>query len=77
MTVPRVTPDADYGRAKDRVRKTLSLPKSLEETIQAEADAKWNGDFTRAVLERLAEKYPEAREFLKKNTTSKHNPKKS
>lgn len=71
-----MTPDADFGRSRDRVRKTLSLPKALEEVIQAEADEKYNGDFTRAVLERLAEKYPEASQFLKSNPTAKHNPKK-
>lgn len=66
----------DYGRSKSRVRKTLSFPKELEAVIQREADAHCNGDFTRAVLERLAERYPEAKQFLANNPTEKHNPKK-
>jgi hypothetical protein len=65
------------GRAKDRTRKTLSLPADLTAAIQAEADEKFGGDFTRAVLERLAMQYPEAREFLRKNTTWKHSRKKA
>lgn len=69
-------PNKDYGRSKSRVRKTLSLPKDLEAVIQAEADKHYNGDFTRAVLERLAERYSEASEFLRTNPTAKHNPKK-
>jgi hypothetical protein len=75
MTV-NMNPDADFGRAKDRIRKTLSLPDALVETIQREADEKYAGDFTRAVLEKLAEEYQEARDFLEKNTTSKHSRKK-
>jgi hypothetical protein len=67
----------EQGRSKNRVRKTLSLPDDLAAKIQEEADKKYNGDFTRAMLERLAERYKEARDFLRKNTTWKHNPKKS
>lgn len=66
----------DYGRAKDRKRKTLSPPDVLVEAIQDEADRNYGGDFTRAVLEKLAEIYPEAQEFLNKNTTGKHSAKK-
>lgn len=52
----------------------MSLPEDLVEAIEAEA--KKNGwDFTRAVLERLALIYPEAREFLRKNTTYKYTAK--
>ena len=64
------------GRAKNRTRKTLSLPDELTETIQAEADAKYGGDFTRAILERLAAIYPEAEEFLRTNETGKFSAKK-
>ncbi len=67
---------SDSGRAKNRVRKTLSLPDNLTAVIQKEADAKYGGDFTRAVLERLAKDYKEAADFLKKNTTHKHSRKK-
>jgi hypothetical protein len=59
------------NRAADRIRKTLSLPDKLATRIQEEADAKYNGDFTRAVLEMLATKYPQAREFLRTNETYK------
>ena len=75
MTV-YMNPDADFGRAKDRIRKTLSLPDALVDAIQSEADEKYAGDFTRAVLEGMAKEYPQAREFLKKNTTGKHSRKK-
>lgn len=66
----------DQGRSKNRIRKTLSLPDDLTKTIQKEADKKYKGDFTRAVLERLAEQYVEARDFLRTNPKWKHNPKK-
>lgn len=65
--------DKEKGRSKDRIRKTLSLPDDLVKVIQEEADEKYNGDFTRAVLERMASMYPEAAEFLRKNETEKHN----
>lgn len=68
-------------RAADRIRKTLSLPDKLAERIQSEADVKYGGDFTRAVLEMLATKYPQAREFLRTNETfkfaNKNRPKKN
>ncbi len=66
----------DAGRAKNRKRKTLSIPDTLERAIQKEADKKFGGDFNRAVLEKLATIYPEAAEFLKTNTTAKHSRKK-
>lgn len=59
------------NRAADRIRKTLSLPDKLAARIQEEADAKYGGDFTRATLEILATKYPQAREFLRTNETHK------
>ena len=64
------------GRAKNRRRKTLSLPLALVKVIQNEADKEYGGDFNRAVLEKLAFIYPEAKEFLKKNTTFKYSRKK-
>jgi len=64
------------GRAADRIRKTLSLPQDLTDRIQALADDKYAGDFTRATLEILATRYPEARQFLRENTTYKHSRKK-
>ena len=67
----------DYGRAKNRTRKTLSMPNDLVQAIQKEADEKYNGDFTRAALEGLAVKYPQARKFLRHNLTAKFNYKKS
>jgi hypothetical protein len=70
---PKTTAD---GRAADRIRKTLSLPNDLTARIQAEADAKYSGDFTWATLALLATKYPEARRFLRDNTTRKHSRKK-
>lgn len=69
-------PPDSKGRSKNRVRKTLSLPDDLAKLIQAEADEKYNGDFTRAVLEKFAKMYPEAADFLRKNPTDKHNYKK-
>lgn len=66
----------DKGRAKDRVRKTLSLPQELVDAIAAEAEEKYAGDFTRAVIERLGLIYPEAKRFLRENTTWKHSAKK-
>ena len=75
MTV-YMNPDADFGRAKDRIRKTLSLTDTLVAAIQKEADKNYGGDFTRAVLEKMAREYPEARDFLKNNTTAKHSRKK-
>lgn len=73
MTVHRM---AEPGRAKNRKRKTLSLPENLTEAIQREADKNYGGDFNRAVIEKLATIYPEAAEFLKTNTTQKHSRKK-
>lgn len=64
------------GRAADRIRKTLSLPQDLTERIQALADDKYAGDFTRATLEILATRYSEARTFLRENQTFKHSRKK-
>ena len=64
------------GRAVDRIRKTLSLPQDLTDRIQAMADEKHAGDFTRATLEILATRYPEARTFLRENLTFKHSRKK-
>lgn len=64
------------GRAADRIRKTLSLPQDLTDKIQAMADKQYAGDFTRATLEILATRYPEARRFLRENTTFKHSRKK-
>ena len=64
------------GRAADRIRKTLSLPQDLTDSIQAMADEKHAGDFTRATLEILATRYPEARTFLRENLTLKHSRKK-
>ena len=59
------------NRAADRIRKTLSLPDDLVEKLQSEADKHYGGDFTRGVLEALATKYPQAREFLRTNKTHK------
>jgi hypothetical protein len=64
------------GRAADRIRKTLSLPQDLTDRIQAMANEKHAGDFTRATLEILATRYPEARTFLRENQTFKHSRKK-
>lgn len=64
------------GRAADRIRKTLSLPQDLTDRIQSLADEKYAGDFTRATLEILATRYPEARTFLRENQTFKHSRKK-
>ena len=64
------------GRAADRIRKTLSLPQDLTARIQETADEKYAGDFTRATLEILATRYPEARTFLRENQTFKHSRKK-
>lgn len=64
------------GRAADRIRKTLSLPQDLTDRIQALADEKYSGDFTRATLEIFATRYVEARNFLRENTTYKHSRKK-
>ena len=70
MTVGSMKKKRSDGRAEDRIRKTLSLPKDLTARIQSEAD------FTRATLELLATRYPEARKFLRDNTTFKHSKKK-
>jgi hypothetical protein len=58
-------------RSKDRVVKSLSLPASLVERVQAEADKHYGGDFTRATLEILATRYVEAKKFLRENETFK------
>jgi hypothetical protein len=72
---PKKQPEYEAGRAKDRIRKTLSLPEALVNRIQAEADKHFDGDFTRATLELLATRYPEAKKFLRENTTFKYAPK--
>lgn len=64
------------GRSKDRIVKSMSLPEALVARIQQEADEKYNGDFTRCILERMANDFPEAADFLAKNTTYKHSKKK-
>lgn len=63
-------------RAANRIRKTIPFPDVLSDEIQRIADEKYHGDFTRAVLEELAKKFPSAREFLRTNTTGKHSSKK-
>jgi len=77
MTVPSMKKKpTSGGRAADRIRKTLSLPQDLTARIQEVADEQYAGDFTRATLEILATRYPEARRFLRENTTYKHSRKK-
>ena len=76
MTVCSMRKKPTDGRAADRIRKTLSLPQDLTDRIQAMADEKHAGDFTRATLEILATRYPEARKFLRENQTFKHSRKK-
>jgi hypothetical protein len=63
-------------RAANRIRKTIPFPDALAEEIQDIADKKYKGDFTRAVLEEMARRFPAAREFLRTNTTSKFSTKK-
>ena len=63
-------------RAANRIRKTIPFPDALADEIQAIADEKYKGDFTRAVLEEMARRFPTAREFLRTNTTSKFSTKK-
>jgi hypothetical protein len=63
-------------RAANRIRKTIPFPDTLCEEIQRIADEKYNGDFTRTVLEELATKHRSAREFLRTNTTGKFSTKK-
>jgi hypothetical protein len=63
-------------RAANRIRKTIPFPDALADEIQAIADEKYKGDFTRAVLEEMARRFPVAREFLRTNTTSKFSTKK-
>jgi hypothetical protein len=48
----------------------------LVERIQGVADAQYGGDFTRATLEILATRYPEAKKFLRENQTFKFSRKK-
>lgn len=72
--VKKKQPEYEAGRAKDRIRKTLSLPEALVDRIQTEADKHCGGDFTRACLELLATRYPEAKKFLRENTTWKFTP---
>lgn len=67
----------DAGRGKHRKVKSVSFPKDLEGAIQAYADKHHNGDFTRALIVKLAKEHKEARDFLKNNPTEKHNPKKT
>ena len=63
-------------RSKDRVVKSLSFPNDLAERIQSVADKNYGGDFTRATLEILATRYPEAKKFLRENQTFKFSRKK-
>ena len=63
-------------RSKDRVVKSLSLPNDLAKRIQSVADENYGGDFTRATLEILATRYPEAKKFLRENQTFKFSRKK-
>jgi hypothetical protein len=63
-------------RAANRIRKTIPFPDTLAAEIQRIADEKYHGDFTRAVLEEMARRYPSAKEFLMTNTTSKFSTKK-
>jgi hypothetical protein len=63
-------------RAANRIRKTIPFPDALADEIQAIADEKYKGDFTRAVLEEMARRFPSAREFLRTNTTGKFSTKK-
>ena len=63
-------------RAANRIRKTIPFPDTLAAEIQRIADEKYHGDFTRAVLEEMARRYPSAKEFLRTNTTSKFSTKK-
>jgi hypothetical protein len=63
-------------RAANRIRKTIPFPDALADEIQAIADEKYKGDFTRAVLEEMARRFPSAREFLRTNTTAKFSTKK-
>jgi hypothetical protein len=63
-------------RSKDRVVKSLSFPNELVERIQSVADENYGGDFTRATLEILATRYPEAKKFLRENQTFKFSRKK-
>jgi hypothetical protein len=69
-------PSSGNRRSKDRIVKSLSLPTELVERIQAEADKSYGGDFTRATLELLALRYPEAKKFLRENETFKFSRKK-
>ncbi len=69
-------PNKPRDRAANRIRKTIPFPDTLAAEIQRVADEKYRGDFTRAVLEEMARRYPEAREFLRTNTTSKFSTKK-
>ena len=63
-------------RSKDRVVKSLSLPADLVARVQEVADKQYGGDFTRATLEILATRYPEAKKFLRENQTFKFSRKK-
>jgi hypothetical protein len=63
-------------RSKDRVVKSLSFPNDLAKRIQSVADENYGGDFTRATLEILATRYPEAKKFLRENQTFKFSRKK-
>lgn len=78
MTLQRMKAKKTSGnrRSKDRVVKSLSLPESLVARVQAEADKHYGGDFTRATLEILATRYPEAKKFLRENQTFKFSRKK-
>lgn len=78
MTLHRMKkkPTSGNRRSKDRVVKSLSLPESLVQRVQTEADKHYGGDFTRATLEILATRYPEAKKFLRENQTFKFSRKK-
>jgi hypothetical protein len=77
MTVYRMKKQTKpRDRAANRIRKTIPFPDALADEIQAIADEKYAGDFTRTVLEEMARRFPSAREFLRTNTTSKFSTKK-
>lgn len=76
LTYMKTKQTSGNRRSKDRVVKSLSLPTDLVERVQAEADKHYAGDFTRATLEILATRYPEAKKFLRENETFKFSRKK-
>lgn len=76
LTYMKTKQTSGNRRSKNRVVKSLSLPTSLVERVQDEADKHYGGDFTRATLEILATRYPEAKKFLRENETFKFSRKK-